>query len=388
MAISICALLKKMKMKNENGLALVLVLSIVTLIIAFIAETIYQSQINAISALGERDREKAEMSAITGAQFAKMLITLDSNLKNLPPQFKEIAKNFVGDKKIYKMIDGIPIGAEGMELVKDLSKLNLNSLLDESLLNALKVVPGYFVLNVTNESAKLNLNLAANSSQKKGLESALWRIFSLPRESKFLEEKGFPPKRLAANIVDYIDDNTTDSLAGGQEESQYTKYNYLHKPKNAPLESIEELRRIPGFNDDEIFDIFSPYFTVWPHNALDKSLDFNEAAIELIAALVTKEGNDVSQQGIDKLEDDRNEGTLIDEEKRGRAFNTYLKELAGAGDVPNDIANLLGIESNVFKIQVRGSSNGVERTYEMVIDRSKPVSKDAPPIRVIYQRFL
>jgi type II secretory pathway component PulK len=368
------------KSKNESGLALIFVLSLVGVILAVLGEILFQSQITVRTSVGERDRLKAEMSALTGAQFAKMLISLESQINSLggedsglPKEAQaaasgasEMIKSQLGGKQLSQILDGFPIGAQGFDEIQDLAKLNINAMLDDKLLAALKAVPGYFVLKTTNESAKFNLNLLEGAEKKMSF-LALKRIFSQEREAKFLEEKGYSPERLASNVLDYVDRDNTDEIDRGDEETQYSQAKFDHKAKNGKLESLEELRRVPGFHDDEIFAIFSPYFTVWPMDAKEKSLDINAAPVELLAALVTPPNQEANQAAFDKIEDDRAENTFV---KDARNINDAFPGIDE--ETKNMISRIGGIKSSVYRVEVRGVSNGIERVYTMVIETAKP----------------
>ena len=410
--------------RDEKGLALIFVLSLTGVIIALLGEILFQSQITIQTSVGEADRLKAEASALTGAQFAKLVVGMDAQLtqasdekSKLPKEIKEASKGArkmirdqLGGKDLSQMLDGFPIGAQGFEGIQDLAKVNINALLDETLLKALKTVPGYFVLKTTNESGKFNLNLLEGSEKKVAFLS-LKRIFSLPREARFLEEKGYPPERLAANITDYVDRDSISEVDRGDEIAQYTKEKFKHGPKNAKLESIEELRRIPGMHDDEIFNVFAPYFTVWPMDAKEKSLDVNAASVELLAALFTPGGQDVNQGEFDKLEDKRFEDETVTQER------DLPNVLGGAQDPESKqiLSRILGVSSNVYRVEVRGVSGNVERKYTLVMEavRPKGASKGSgssgsnaanpsgsaepstggdanaleAPVRIVYQRF-
>lgn len=373
--------------RSERGIALIFVLSLTGVILALLGEILYQSQITVRTSVGERDRVKAEMSALTGAQFAKMLIGIEAALaaltgeqSGLPKEVKAIVetvqqtiKSQLGGKNLSQILDGYPIGAEGFEEIKNLSKLNISAMMDEKLLAALKAVPGYFVLKTTNESGKFNLNLL-EGSEKKVAFLALKRIFSQPSEAKFLEDKGFKPERLAANVLDYVDRDNSDEIDKGDEGTQYTQAKFDHVPKNGKLESIEELRRVPGFNDDEIFNVFSPYFTVWPMDAKEKSLDVNAAAVELLAALFTQENQEVNDGEFDKLEDNRAENQYVTTERD-------LPNVFPAQDAESKLilSRLLGVRSSVYRVEVRGVSNGIERQYTMVLTAGAPKGKTPPP---------
>jgi type II secretory pathway component PulK len=382
---------------TSGGLALIFVLSLIGTILAVLSEVLLQSQITVRASVGEREKLEAEASALAAVEFARMLVTLEMEFnhltdpanKQVPKQIKDIALGFYTEiknatgKPIVNMLDGIPFNPQKLGAEDILGKMDLSASLDEKLLEALNAVPGSFNLRVSNESAKLNLNLL-EGSEKKTTFIALKRLFSLPREAKFLTEKGFPPERLAANVQDYIDKDNTDEVDRSDEETQYTALKFNHKPKNARLESLEELRRIPGFHDDEIYTLFSRYFTVWPLEPKEKSLNVNIAPIELLAAFFTKDGNEVDDEFMDKIEDLRHSGTdILEERELPEKFKPQ------DDDSKNILSRLLGIQSRVYKVEATGVSSGLERRIITVFESFKPkTSKEKVKsiAKVIYQK--
>ncbi len=366
---------------NQRGMALIFVLSLVGVIIAVMGEVFFQAQITVRSSVGEQDRMKAEGAALTGAQFALFLISLEGQVndvgdnKELPAPIAAqlsgipaLVKSQLGGKNLSELLNGFPIGSQGLEEIKDLSKININASLDEGLLKALQNIQGYFVVDVSNESSKFNLNLFTYQPANDVAFEALLRIFSTTRESRWLEQKGFPPKRLAANVKDFIDRDKIDSADAGDEMSQYGDGpgRVPGRPKNAALESLEELRKIPGFNDDEIYNVFVPYFTIWPLAPKDsKLMDVNIAKVELLSALVTAPGRDTEDTIVDKIEDKRSEGLVISKPQE-------LDDLIISQDrMTKEIrSRLLGWKTNLYRINVRGVSGKVERTYQMIVEKN------------------
>lgn len=367
--------------RNQRGMALIFVLSLVGVIIAVMGEVFFQAQITVRSSVGEQDRMRAESAALTGAQFALFLISLESQVndvgenKSLPaPIAAQLAgipalvKSQLGGKNLSELLNGFPIGAQGLDEIKDLSKVNISASLDEGLLNALKNIQGYFVIDVVNESSKFNLNLFSYQPATDVAFESLIRVFSTAREARWLEEKGFPPKRLAANVKDYIDRDKIDSADAGDEMSQYGDGpgRVPGRPKNAALESLEELRKIPGFNDDEIYNVFTPYFTIWPLAPKDsKLMDINIAKIELLSALVTPPGRETEDTIVDKIEDKRSEGVTISKIQE-------LDDLIPTQDrMTKEIrSRVLGWKTNLYRVNVRGVSGKVERTYQLIVEKN------------------
>jgi hypothetical protein len=123
---------------------------------------------------------------------------------------------------------------------------------------------------------------------------------------------------------------------------------------------------IPGFHDDEIFNVFSPYLTVWPLAPKDgKLLDFNVAKIELLAALVTPYGRDVEDTIVDRIEDRRAEGAVVSKPQE-------LDDLIQSQDsMTRQIrSKLFNWKTQLYKVNVRGVSGKVERTYQMILAKN------------------
>lgn len=386
--------------KKDRGFALIIVLSLSVVLITILSEIMFQTEIESRASVGERNRLNAESSAITGSQFANMLFVLDANI---PSQFKGEVEKMLGGKQIFQLLDDVPIGGGALENLKDLGKLNLNAMLDGALLDGLKAVPGYFVLKTTDESAKLNLNLAIRQDMAGWLLQALKKVFSQTHERRFLEEKGYKPERLAANIVDYIDAGDKDALEPGTDENiQYEQAKFTHKPKNGAMQSLEELRRVPGFNDDEIFNVFSPYFTVWPTNPTSpQSLNINTAATELMAALLAPDNGEVPQESFDKYEDEKIKNPATDI----KDISGICQTATGSNKCPDFLSNMAVTESNIFKVEIEGVADNLSRTLTYVFDRglkgkgssagspsqpgTKPgsISPATPQFKVLYKQF-
>jgi type II secretory pathway component PulK len=364
---------------GEQGLALVLVLSLIGVILALLAEVLFESEVVSRASIGERDRVRAEMAATTGAQLAMFFVTLEGKVKNLRtnPSLPEAARSAVeamqkdmesqmGGRSLAQLLNDFPIGSEGFDAIEDLAKLNLRSLTDEKLIAALSAVPGYFVVHVSDESSKLNVNLFSDRSLSKHMRNALLRIFSGAKEKEFLQSLDIEPERLVSNLQDYIDSDQLDSGGGGDESFVYQQAKLKHSPKNGPLESLDELRRVPGFHLDDVFDVFSPYFTVWPMKGDQGQWNINKASGELVAAVTTTAEGQVNDALIDRFEDKIAGGETFSKKEERNFFDFFKAGGSGDKDTDEILRWIAGFESTVYRIVVRGVSNQVERTLEMV----------------------
>jgi type II secretory pathway component PulK len=387
-----------LKAKNqESGFALIFVLMLVAIIVSIITDILFESELASRTSLAERDRIRAEASAITGAAIARLLVQIDGQVENLMnlassqnAAFSELARKMksdiegqMGGKSIATLLDGVPIGAAGLDQISDFSKINLNSLLDESLIAALKSVPGTFVIETSNESSKLNLNNLAGA-KKVVTKVALTRMFSGENELRLLQDHNLTPEVLAGNVVDYVDTNNIAEVGGGPEDAVYVAEKFQHRAKNGPFESLEELHRVPGFHYDEIYNVFVPYFTIWPVNVKTNNLiDVNKIPVELLGAFFAGKGNaDLEQSpALDKLEDRRaNKEQFTQKQALSDFFNTEFGATKDP-DSKNLVSQLIGYESAVYKVRVTGMYGKVSRTLTTVLERSVSNNTSTPAVK-------
>ncbi|WGL59287.1 type II secretion system protein GspK [Pigmentibacter sp. JX0631] len=363
---------EKIRKKYNQGFALIFVLVFVAMIMGVIGDIVYQTQVGARGAIEERNGLDAQTSALSGIEFAKIMLNMN-----------QLAAKYEGNplipipKNMYSLINGQPIGSSGLAQLEELSGGNFTKAISPKIQEALKAIPGYFVLNITSENSKLNLNLLqANLSAD--AQKAFLRIFAYPDAAKVLEMYGYTPQQMVDNLAAYIKKSNTNGYQQTGALAAYSELGLKYKPKNGALESLEELRRIPGFHIDDIYNMFSPYFTIWPISGKKGTLNINSAPIELIAALLTPPGQDLNEQDWDRFELKKEKEKFKDNPK-----DWLSKNISGYKDIPDTdkITDLLfGNADNIFRIESRGVVNGVEKTLVVVVqmDDSKSSGNKNP----------
>jgi hypothetical protein len=274
-------------------------------------------------------------------------------------------------------LNGQPIGASGLESLEALSGAKLSKAISKEILSALKVMPGYFVLNINSENAKFNLNLLQSNFSNEA-QKALKRIFNTPDSKKFLATLDFTPQQLVDNLTSYIKISNTNAYLRSVTQVDYNNINAKYKPKTAALESLEELRRIPGFHLDDIYNVFSPYFTIWPIIGGSGTLNINSAPVELIATLLTPENMDPNSLDWDnfemfRLKKDFNKNTIND------WLTKNLSDYKENADSLNITKNFIGTKDTIFKVESRGVVNGVEQTLVIVFQQETVSNQPSPP---------
>src|SRR5690606_10272926 len=116
--------------------------------------------------------------------------------------------------------------------------MGLSKVMDGGVISTLKEFDGSFVVNVTDESQKINVNYCHSGRCNETL-LMLEALFSCPAEKVFIENKKINPKELAYKIKDWVDDNNrAESESGVSDEADpYLKREPKVRPKNAPFDS-------------------------------------------------------------------------------------------------------------------------------------------------------
>ena len=210
-----------MRRDDEQGVALLLALLILTLLTALILEFDAEARREYRDAAAFRDNFKARTLTRAAVQAARAVLQQD----------------FLKDK----------MAGEAYDAPTDLWAMPIkNYAIGDGVLNA----------QIEDESGKLNLNeLAANSGDE------LQRKTKIQRFKRLFELLQLNPDLVEA-LVDWVDQDETQEPAGA-ESLYYQSQRPPYRAANAPLTGFGDLRLVKGFTPD-IIDRLSRYATIFP----------------------------------------------------------------------------------------------------------------------------
>ena len=203
---------------------------------------------------------------------------------------------------------------------------------------------------ITGEGGRLNLSwiLAGETPQR------------LEILRKYLENKGVDlneRERMIDSLLDFVDPDDLVRLNGAEASENY-------QPKNAPLQRIEELKQVKGWEEftarrdwDADFTLYSsgPIDLVWASRDVLLALPgFNEQMVDRYLQL--RRGPD----GIDGTADDA-------------AFESLDQVRVALGFTPDQftqLAGLLGFNDQIVRVVSVGKSGDVTRTVQMILRKS------------------
>ena len=302
-----------MKRKNnEKGMALLLVLIVVTLLTSILMELSYSTLIEQRLAETFRDNTRAYFLARGGITAGRKLLLTDNN------EYDALTETWAGG------ISSYPVGEGFVSLtVKDLNgQLGINSL------------------------------VIGNNPQTVVVDCFYRLLLALEVDD---------PAELTAGVIDWLDqgDDTfqliqTDGLdipVVGAEDLYYQGLALPYACKNGPLESLDELLLVKGFTKD-IFKIVSPYLAVTD----SKQININTAERGVLLSLSSK----IEEQTVDLIIDSRRDTPISSIAKLKTLLSTdqfsVLKSLANQG--------VLGTTSKFYKITAEGLVNNGRRSLE------------------------
>lgn len=377
-------LTQSQKSPGQKGVAIILALMIITFMVGFIADLVVSSRVANQMSVNIEERGKADYLARSGFNLARFLLTLDWGLDlKLNEMAKQPVTDGAGD--FWAMLNGLPIGGNEVKMLSQMQEsFDLSEVMDSKVINQLDLFGGSFVINIEDEDSKINVNyLVKENLSKKTIYPMLLALFSCPAEKEFLDRKDLTPEKLAARLVDYIDDNKRVSQGAdySEETGPYDDYTPKRGPKNLPLDSIDELRLVSGW-DDEIHAVFSPYLTVYPiikeyfpslkpdELAKFSAINVNTTARGFLGCLFSEMNLDCKENFAVKFRK-----TLEDQENfsDGSDLSKSIRELACYEKTDDlDKGNWFKANSSTFRLTIQGVSGDQTRNLTGVLYRMDP----------------
>jgi general secretion pathway protein K len=249
--------------RRRRGVALILVLTSLTILTVMLSEIQDESSAELGSALSARDAVTAEYAARSAVNLSRLLIAAEPTIrKTLAPLFM-MMKSAPPQIPVWEFTDrvmGAFNDAEGAQAFRSLGSFDLTKGKNLGLTGA------GFDIKVVDEDSKINLNEAARGTVYTQLRVAtqLLGLMSGPQNNPLFEGRDadgqFSDRQaICAAVVDWADPdselfvcdpNNPSAQNAGAEDSFYERLVKPYQRKNAAFDSLEELHRLRGFSDD------------------------------------------------------------------------------------------------------------------------------------------
>lgn len=247
-------------------MALILVLSALTLLTVMLTEFQAEAGADLSSALEARDALKAEYAAKSAVNLTRLLIATEPTIRRAAGPILMMVMGTMSPPQlpVWKFADGV-LGAfndeNGQQAFSAMSGLNLAGG------EHLGLEGASFDIKIVDEDSKINFNVPAKASTfaTKALSDQLFAMFSGPQYDSLFTNRdadGNFTDRLTecAAIVDWTDpdqnmtncDPTVETAqqSTASEDSYYQQLKVPYQRKNAAFDSLEELHLVRGVSDD------------------------------------------------------------------------------------------------------------------------------------------
>jgi len=333
---------------NDRGVALLITLSIITVLVVITLELNRKARYTAISAALNRDRLTLNYMASAGIQAGMSLLVKDK--KDSDADF--LQEDWSNPEKIGQLLEEIPFerGQVGLKITDELGKIQVNALV----------------------SFPEGQNFNAQQEQ-------LWIRFLEQFISQDMDAEDLKPTAIVNSIKDWLDSGDDDAITGlqGAESDYYQSLDPPYPCKNNPLDHLGELVLIKGINPDLFYSQetttgISQYLTVYGMTDLGGNaftyqgkININTADPAVIAAILPAESQDLAQAMVEYRRETADLNNLHD-----LSNPQWYKEIPGLGNV--DIApQLIRTDSNVFSLEATATLNAIKATVNAVVMRER-----------------
>jgi general secretion pathway protein K len=290
---------------NQGGFVLVVILMILAILVPVVIIFSSKTQINVLQAANFRDTVQAVRMARSGVEGAMGILTNDD------PAYDTLKDTWAMD------FPQLSAGGGGLtvKIVDEDSKINLNKLIAEN---------------------------------GKDIDT-----YMDDRLRKLITRLGGKQEIVDA-LIDWMDIDGEVKGAYGAEDEYYKKMNML--PKNGPLDSLDELFMVRGFDKDLLVDKGLKYYiTVAP---TDGKINANTAPIEVLYDISDKLREGIAEEIVRHRM-----------EKEYKSINDVISTIGIGQAEQQEVQKYMKVNSAIFTVTSRFKIGKVVKTVDAVLDR-------------------
>lgn len=305
-----------MLIKNEKGVALVLVLVVIALLVSLIVDFTYTMQVDVTLAANQRDEVKALYTARSGVELARLTLQEDDPAYDARDEAWALFEEHPGylsedDEGRFKVV-----------VEDEASKFPINNLINEE--------------GVIDEG-------------RRGQLERLFEVLDLDLD-------------LIDPICDWLDLDDTVGPSGA-EDSYYEGLSPPYTCKDGSLSSLEELLLVKGMTEEVFYGTDEKkglihYLTIYSDS--DGKININTASAEVLQCLSDNINENLAQAIIDFRQEEPLKDINYDD----------IKHLPGMTlEIFNEIRDHCDVKSSTFSIRVAGEVRGIKKGIYTLVKR-------------------
>lgn len=335
-------------LRNNRGIALLVTLTIITVLIAVALEVNRKMRSVVFSAAASRDRITLSHMASSGIDIAKAILITDKN----NPDIDSVQEDWADPEKISEFLQGIPFedGAAELTITDELGKIQINSLV------------------------KFPESHIFNESQRDMWNRFLYLLISQNESLEDLE-----PDTIINSVKDWIDSGDDEAITGlnGAESDYYQELDPPYVCRNGPFIHIGELALIKGITTEYLqlaggISGISRYMTVFGMTETDNNkftyegkININTADLPVLAAMLPSGNPELAQAIYDyRLE------TSDSEYIHNLSGLTWYKKVPGLSDVEID-PKIITTTSDFFRIESLATLHEIKMKITAIVKREQ-----------------
>jgi general secretion pathway protein K len=386
--------------RERKGIAILVVISSLMIITVLVTELVYSARVRYMVALHERDRVQAYWLARSGVNMHQLILLANKEISNNPQVKQGLEMLGMGgtfefwnfpfvqsmNTGLLRMLltGGGDIDSVDGDVVEEFKQTGRfaaeegeevrSSIFDDRDFLAFE---GDFSSEISDHESKVNINVFATENVTTAQESPtgqfIFALMSKEEDLTWFRQRGIDPWEMIGNLKDWVDADTIRSGGrGGYEDSLYNTLDPPYLTKNAPFDSMDEIRLVAGW-EGELCDRYCDKLSIYGNS--EGKINMNTMDDSFILAIVNSciEGGTPlrPQQIIEGMQNLQNSWLL------GRP--TYdepaqlVKDLVNVAGFPvnQDCATQkLTTKSQVFTVASTGLVGTSEVTIEAVFDFS------------------
>ena len=332
--------------KSNRGIALLITISVTTILVAAALEYNRRARFAVISTAAVRDHFTMSNMAASGVNAAMALLVKDRS----ESVFDSLQEDWANPEKINEILQEIPFekGELTVTIADELSKIQVNAMVSFP------------------DSREFNQS-----------QVMLWDRYLRYIGSEEELKDDSDPVAIVNSVKDWLDSGDDDATTGlsGAESNYYEDLDPSYAGRNGPIPDLNELLFIKGITPELYYGQgetpgLSHHMTVhgmtlgagtafnWPGR-----ININTADLPVLAALLGIENEEMAQS----LYDIRQE---IGEGKDIHDFSStkWYKSIPGFDDIPID-PRLITVSSNVFRIDSEAAIGNIKTSVTAVVQR-------------------
>lgn len=354
-----------MKMLDNKGMALIMVLSVVLVMVTVAIQLHKNERNNMLNAAAMTDRMTLDQMTVSAVHLAMAVLVKDRTDNDID----SVQEDWAEEETLKTLLEQIPFdqGTVGLKIIDELSKIQINALIQQP--------RNQYDDDVTETS---HYKSAQKELWERLAENLLMGIELLGDEIEDIEETD--KDTILDSLKDWLDKDDIETPLNGAESDYYEGLTPPYKCKNGPFDHISEVRLVKGITPEVFNGIgdlggIGDYITVYgvekPKGQESLNFDYpgkiniNTAELPVLSVMMKTESEGLANMLIayrEAMDDTRYRNDLSINKK------WYEGVLGGSSDINTD---LITTSSNTFRIIATAELNGAKATTTVVILREQ-----------------